>query len=318
MFALEIFKYIMDKSKTFFRLNKYKKTMNNQKDSQDFLKTNSNETIMSDNFEFNFKAFSGFATKKTEKLVTALYMVTDCMESGDALKGKLRELGVDLISEVHTLVLSRTAEKHLSASHLVTTISQIISLTNIASTIGFVSDMNARILQKEFTILSNEIGKFKEHNSPSGSSNKEGAIIPQDGFTIDGGALEVALPVYKEKTLLPSHFWQDNSKGQVKESIRPIQTYGQNRVEQRVNDIISQVTSKTFFDNKEDRKSKILILIKDKKNITNGQIGVSIKDISGAFSDCSEKTIQRELNDLVSKGKIKKVGEKRWSRYHSL
>ncbi len=285
--------------------------MNNQKDNQDFLKTNTTETAVSDNSEFNFKAFSGFATKKTEKLVTALYMVTDCMDSGDALKGKLRELGVELMSEVHTLVLSRTAEKHLSASHLVTTISQIISLVNIASTIGFVSDMNARILQKEFTLLSDEIAKFKEHNSPSGSSNKEGAIIPQDGFTIDDSALEVALPVYKEKTLLPSRFWQDNSKGQVKNSVRPIQTYGQNRVEQRVNNIISQVISKTFIDNKEDRKNKILILIKDKKQ-------VSIKDISVAFSDCSEKTIQRELNDLVSKGQIKKVGEKRWSRYHSI
>ena len=46
--------------------------------------------------------------------------------------------------------------------------------------------------------------------------------------------------------------------------------------------------------------------------------GVSIKDISAQFTDCSEKTIQRELNDLVIKGRIKKSGSKRWSRYLSI
>jgi DeoR/GlpR family transcriptional regulator of sugar metabolism len=42
---------------------------------------------------------------------------------------------------------------------------------------------------------------------------------------------------------------------------------------------------------------------------------VSIKDISLVLTDCSEKTIQRELNSLVLKGQLKKTGAKRWSRY---
>ena len=62
---------------------------------------------------------------------------------------------------------------------------------------------------------------------------------------------------------------------------------------------------------KQDRTAKILSLIKDKKDL-------SIKDISTAFTDCSEKTIQRELNSLVSKGQIKKTGAKRWSRYQAI
>ena len=43
--------------------------------------------------------------------------------------------------------------------------------------------------------------------------------------------------------------------------------------------------------------------------------GVSIKDISDVVRDCSEKTIQRELAELVRQGRIKKVGERRWSQY---
>lgn len=42
---------------------------------------------------------------------------------------------------------------------------------------------------------------------------------------------------------------------------------------------------------------------------------VSIKDISMHVLGCSEKTIQRELNNLVDDGLVERVGEKRWSKY---
>lgn len=42
---------------------------------------------------------------------------------------------------------------------------------------------------------------------------------------------------------------------------------------------------------------------------------VSIKDIAVNVAGCSEKTIQRELNSLVDEGRVKRVGEKRWSKY---
>jgi hypothetical protein len=43
--------------------------------------------------------------------------------------------------------------------------------------------------------------------------------------------------------------------------------------------------------------------------------GVSIKDISSVVTDCSEKTIQRELAELIRQGLITKTGERRWSIY---
>ncbi|MEM9336958.1 MAG: hypothetical protein AAGA35_03830 [Patescibacteria group bacterium] len=44
----------------------------------------------------------------------------------------------------------------------------------------------------------------------------------------------------------------------------------------------------------------------------------SIKDITDVIRDCSEKTIQRELNSLIEKGKVIRSGERRWSRYSVL
>ncbi len=42
---------------------------------------------------------------------------------------------------------------------------------------------------------------------------------------------------------------------------------------------------------------------------------VSIKEICAVVPDCSEKTVQRELNALIGEGLIKREGERRWSVY---
>ena len=59
---------------------------------------------------------------------------------------------------------------------------------------------------------------------------------------------------------------------------------------------------------KNGRQSIIISLLKRKKEIM-------IKDVSSLIDDCSEKTIQRELSAMVALGILRKIGEKRWSRY---
>lgn len=59
---------------------------------------------------------------------------------------------------------------------------------------------------------------------------------------------------------------------------------------------------------KNSRQSVIISLLKRKKE-------VMIKDVSPLISGCSEKTIQRELSAMVVAGILRKMGEKRWSRY---
>jgi len=59
---------------------------------------------------------------------------------------------------------------------------------------------------------------------------------------------------------------------------------------------------------KNSRQSIIIGLLKRKKEIM-------IKDVSPLINGCSEKTIQRELSAMVHTGVLRRVGEKRWSRY---
>lgn len=56
------------------------------------------------------------------------------------------------------------------------------------------------------------------------------------------------------------------------------------------------------------RRERITEVIKDKGNAT-------IKDIALEITDCSEKTIQRELISMIKDNLIVREGERRWSKY---
>jgi len=79
---------------------------------------------------------------KTNKLITALYMVTDIMEKEEPLRNKLRNLGADIISDIYSL--PEYMDKKINA---------IISFLDIALAINLISEMNCNILKKEFLQL---------------------------------------------------------------------------------------------------------------------------------------------------------------------
>lgn len=57
-----------------------------------------------------------------------------------------------------------------------------------------------------------------------------------------------------------------------------------------------------------DRRDRIKTILEAKGDAT-------IKDISEIITDCSEKTIQRELNVMIEENIVKRQGERRWSKY---
>jgi DNA-binding transcriptional ArsR family regulator len=59
---------------------------------------------------------------------------------------------------------------------------------------------------------------------------------------------------------------------------------------------------------KKNRRAQILGILQEKDEVT-------VKDIAAVITDCSEKTLQRELVALTQQGVLKKYGERRWSRY---
>lgn len=227
---------------------------------------------LSDRKALNNSHIYGSLDKRTEKLITALYMVTDCVVSDRVLKTKLRSLGVDLLSDIYKLYNIPSFEKvaHLNIS--IQKVNEILSFVDISSVIGFISEMNASILKREFSGL---ISDLEEH-------------LTEKQIILDKSLFDVP----KEEK--PSFI---------------------NKRQSEVKRTFSKGHNNSFNNqSKNERKDKIVSLFKENYKGQNST-GFSIKDISNNFLNYSEKTIQRDLNDLTSKGTLMKKGKKRWSKY---
>jgi len=187
--------------------------------------------------------------KKSEKLASAIYLITGFFDDKEPLKWKLRTLSTDLVSE-------QVKDKF-------SIIRETLSLFSMAKTAGLVSEMNHDILVRELSKLKDEAEK------------------PLDiMFIHDTITDQKALPRPQK-----SEYIKDNT------SEKPmLKEFGAVSVK------------------KNSRQSIIIAILKRKKEIM-------IKDVSPLISGCSEKTIQRELLTMVNSGILRKMGEKRWSRY---
>jgi len=235
-----------------------------------------------------------FANKKTEKLVTALYMVTDCMETDDSLKSKLRQLGVELLSDMYKLSIISPMDKHTHISTSLARVYEILSFIEISNTIGFVSDMNTMILKKEFKIL---ISELESHLSQDKHFT----------FTLNEKMFEEEIKEANQSEINKPSATSNHLEQTDKKTSLGTVSFTNKKINSITSEHKTHLSHKDNILGKQERVNKILSLIKDKRE-------VSIKDISTAFS-CSEKTVQREVNDLIYKGQIKKTGSKRWSRY---
>ncbi len=270
--------------------------MNNQKDTQKTKLNSYGHTNSTGIKALSNKPVYEFINKKTEKLVTALYMVSDYMESQESLRSKLRLLGVELMSDIFTLSrlspLNNSSQIDLSLSRIY----EIFSFIEIAETMGYISTMNKEILKTEFNILVEELkSRQSQKRHLPFNLNKNMFEIERNDFVKEKYSDDVFYIKDKNKRTHSVSFMKGMSD---RKSIPG-----------------HSLTAVEYKKVKQERIEKILSIIKNKETSPTGEEGATVKDISTSFPNCSVKTIQRELLVLIDKGQIKKIGAKRWSRY---
>ncbi len=244
---------------------------------------------------------------KTNKLVTALYMVTDVMDKEEPLRNKLRSLGSGIISDIYLLQTPLVSDISL---RLDSKISEVLSFLDIASAVGMISAMNCNILKKEFFELkaslkesrqSSSLSEFLIEELPSPDENKflperltssSRAGIGQHGMRIGVQKGSTLMKALSDKTLAHSVRSQSNLSNK------------------NSNDSIKSIDSFNIL--KKQRREEILAIVKDKKEVTISDIKARAR---GVLVSCGEKTLQRELISMVKEGILERMGEKRWSRY---
>lgn len=226
--------------------------------------------------------------KKTEKITAALYLVSGLLKDDEPMKWELRDHGMELMSSSFIASSNVPGDKNSIIQSLFSSALETISLLNVAKISNMISDMNHSLLVREIDHI---VGMLRDRLAES--AENAGYVLSENFFktpdmfstgfkmahgahNIDsGGTNKRQDPVFKISDVGKIRSNQDNSHVQVKKS---------------------------------NRQEMIVGILKGQSNLT-------IKDFSRVIKDCSEKTIQRELIELVDKGVIKKDGERRWSRY---
>lgn len=230
--------------------------------------------------------------KKTERLASAIYLLTDFFSDKEPLKWLLRKRTLRIIPKTISLKLSYLPKekKENILNDIEVSTMKSVSLLETAYMGGLISEMNFSILQKEFNNLIN-MGKSYGKSISNLNQNLKKDFFQEDLYKTD----------YKGH-----HNYNMSDRGVSYNNSQKYKSSGQ--LSNLADNKPLEKKDKEESDKKNKRQLKIIEIIKDKKE-------VSIKDIADMIKDCSEKTIQRELMSLVQSGVLKKEGEKRWSKY---
>lgn len=258
--------------------------------------------------------------KNLQQITLAVYMVTDCVEDEEPLRIQARTAALNsmsCIAKVMGNVQSNSEQFRTAHANLILVKELIIVLEFM----GYVSGMNASILTSEIDRFLSKLNESildldSPHNArvPMRSDMNMGidlgvmfggteaiektpSVLPTSdfsksptGLTVQGAESEIATEVEAEASPLP--------RGKLDRGLEPAPT-SQDHLR---------------------RQNTILKILRDTPTI-GGVKELAFSDLLDKYqrysgeSGLGDKTIQRELSDLVDYGTIEKVGVKRWAKY---
>ncbi len=236
-----------------------------------------------------------FVMKKSERLGSAIYKVTELMSPSEPLRMSLRSGALAILSDVSPMLSPDLTPSHKRFKRIFSSIDAVLSLLQVSRAAGLISEMNVTILCDSYISLRESITKIPDFSSYSLTL---GEILRPDEDLYSSSHSHPALNNVKDKTV------------HLKQAGKPISYKGhENRFTNEKG--VSGLDTDAERDKRGVRKSSILEFLR-------GHGESSIKDIfkiPALAEGYSEKTIQRELANLVNAGVIQKRGERRWSRY---
>jgi hypothetical protein len=200
---------------------------------------------------------------------------------------------------------------------------EIVSHLEVAVSAGVISEMNFKLMTKEYLELVRQIELGK--HLPESRTNLSGDFFSPDQREQDDLASRLDRSDRREAhskghdEMSFRNAYSSTNSGGIANDKRPffggrdekLQSVPSRFSSDRLGFELRKATSgpqKTKYS--DTRRKTIISLFKNRKDSR-----LSVKDVHRVIKDCSEKTVQRELVSMVSDGLLKKEGEKRWSRY---
>ncbi len=265
------------------------------------------------------------------KIAQAIALITTVVRDPYQLSNHLMRYATQTLSDTYQLEYAPEMVTTADVTRLSIGLRHIIDSSELCHTAGLMSDMNYQILLNELRQVEQFINeKLNAYcigqvtyplRVPEIENNIAGAAQPtlEHLFSTDTIADKklVTPEISTTKQLSETSHISSVPVVQIekinkdiqpvlstlKPFIKPVQKV------QEDSRIPSMVPTKQFSgEDKKERRDAIMKTIRSKGQVT-------IKDISENIRGCSEKTIQRDLQELIQHGVLIREGEKRWAVY---
>lgn len=247
------------------------------------------------------------AYKRAERLSLATYLVTNFIPESENVRESIRTRACALLDETMLLKNGLRSSGHDRAEALSATVRILLSLLDNAHASGYISDMNLAVLKQAYIRFVEFIRDAADSNYAEALAVKEefffapntargaGAPAPRATAAQTNTASQTHANILRDKKS-PTKNLKDTSK-----TTNSQRHMSDSKLENKRN---SLKTKRVLT----ERRSEIVDVIAQKHRIRAAEIA-KILPQHGA------KTIQRELNTLISEGLVEKVGVKRWTVY---
>jgi hypothetical protein len=228
------------------------------------------------------------AYKKAERLVLATYLVTNFVPKNESVRENVREHAQTLLAEVMGLRSGLHSVGRNRVGDVFARVRTILSLLDVVHASGHISNMNLEVLKCAYVDLIRFLKKS------------------EDGVSAESVELDEE---YFART--PTESQGQNIKGHfdiIKD--RDVKDIKKDKID--IKDIRSVSAKRPQSLRAKRRATSRRMAILD---LVTKRGPVHIKDIAAEVTDCSEKTIQRELTSLIKDSVVKKEGSKRWTMY---
>jgi hypothetical protein len=216
--------------------------------------------------------------RRAERLASAVVLLTNHIDDREPLKSEARQSVLDTLANILAIRDEMRSANSPEANKLKMSVRKVISLVRLLGISGHISFQNAEIVTEALDeLLSFIVASRRSIMSESVTISREDLIDIRDTQRFTQERLS-------EKTTV--------NGAETKGSVSATSPGGE------------KPTGTTLT----TRSQAILEILR-----TQGELG--IRDIASNLPEYSEKMIQRELAELVSQGRVKKAGLKRWSRY---
>jgi len=264
-----------------------------------------------------------FIAQKAQKILTALYMVTDFLSVDDPVRKQTR-VDMSHITQTYFYLLTGSQESSRSLVDVYNLLVSVCGNVALMQNIGLLSVMNANVLTEEILGIMRMTSDYLKQYHDSSFDQKDLKEI--NDFSFGDNFFAVA---QKSQGFAPSSKSQDISlvkKDEVKEvSQNPLSSPAPEPIIKKTPSSLGSIKSVIQMQEedadhvrqtkgqsvsaKAQRHKVINTILSQKRN-------VSINDIADVLQDCSTKTIQRDLQDMINTGHVVKQGDRRWSVYN--